>query len=657
MAFGVPSWRHAIPIAAVVALTLVGWQAWRGSQSRNVEIRACSPPDRSLTVPAVEQHGASAPIDERAAVDAAFSFLAAQMDADHRSLTVYSGAGVPAFYPSGLIGDIKDISIDGDFRPASHSGHASLRIDYRPAPSGGSGWAGLYLLYPDRNWGLRPGRNLTGATKLTFWVCADHDTRAEFLVGGIGQTNLPYYDSLPKISTGMIQVGPSWQRHEIDLRGRDLSSVIGGFAVVTNRAAGPEARALFIDDVEIDRPGLDQPRLLPSYVAQDCPNGGLPGTAQVYDQALVLLAFLARGQPDDLKRAELIARALVEAQQKDRTFHDGRLRNAYASGDLIDPDLGTTRIPGAYDPQAQRYLEDENAVGTDTGNMAWAALALVQAHKLLPERAGQPYLNAALALARWVTANTEVDDTLGGFAAGQQGFERAAGDPVGQQARTYRATEHNIDLEALFGRLAEAVDPDTSDGKYWTAKADRARAFVDGMRNEAAAPFFWTGTATATAINKTVVPLDAQTWAVLRTRQPGRYAGALDWALTNCTETNNRDAFDFNCRDGDGAWWEGTAQVAAALRWLNRDREAAPILARLRAAQLTTGAVTGALFGALPAASRCGLTTGFDQTFRSGKTVPWLYPNWPHIGATAWFIFAALGVNPYFVEPAASRPR
>jgi hypothetical protein len=59
----------------------------------------------------------------------------------------------------------------------------------------------------------------------------------------------------------------------------------------------------------------------------------------------------------------------------------------------------------------------------------------------------------------------------------------------------------------------------------------------------------------------------------------------------------------------------------------------------------------------LPAASRCGLTTGFDQTFQSGKTVPWLYPDWPHIGATAWFIFAALGVNPYFIERAASRPQ
>jgi len=116
--------------------------------------------------------------------------------------------------------------------------------------------------------------------------------------------------------------------------------------------------------------------------------------------------------------------------------------------------------------------------------------------------------------------------------------------------------------------------------------------------------------------------------------------------LAHCGEKGHSDRFDFNCDDGDGAWWEGTGQVAAALRWLGREREAATVLEQVRHAQRrdTTAA------GAVPAASRCGLTTGFDMSFRSGKTIPWLYPNWPHIGATAWFIFASLGVNPYFVE-------
>ena len=55
------------------------------------------------------------------------------------------------------------------------------------------------------------------------------------------------------------------------------------------------------------------------------------------------------------------ARALVEAQHRDRTFKDERLRNAYAGGELIDPHLGTTRLPGAYDPTSQTFVEDENA--------------------------------------------------------------------------------------------------------------------------------------------------------------------------------------------------------------------------------------------------------------------------------------------------------
>jgi hypothetical protein len=52
--------------------------------------------------------------------------------------------------------------------------------------------------------------------------------------------------------------------------------------------------------------------------------------------------------------------------------------------------------------------------------------------------------------------------------------------------------------------------------------------------------------------------------------------------------------------------------------------------------------------GALPAASRCDLTTGFTKTWpASGTTTPWLYSANAHVGATAWFIFATLDANPY----------
>jgi hypothetical protein len=147
-----------------------------------------------------------------------------------------------------------------------------------------------------------------------------------------------------------------------------------------------------------------------------------------------------------------------------------------------------------------------------------------------------------------------------------------------------------------------------------------------------------------TAAGSGVIPLDAQTWSVLGLGQPGRYQPALDWALQHCRAPEVANAFDFNCHDGDGAWWEGTAQAAAALQRLGRGGEAAPIIGALREAQLREGPAAGAL----PAASRCGLSTGFDHLWHAdGQVKPWVYPDTPHIGATAWYLFALLGRNPF----------
>ena len=630
---------HASPGTAT---TLPGDSA-RGCALSHDQVLATSVVDRGET----RSQGGASP------VGAAFEFLDAQMDRYHRSMLVYSRDGFGAYYPGGRMGDADDISVVPLRERDDLAAGALLQIDYRPQRSGGLGWAGLYFQYPDGNWGQFPGRNLMGATSLTFWACADHEIDVEFFVGGIRDGRLPYADSLPKVSTGSVSVTPAWRRYELDLRGQNLSSVIGGFGLAMSRGRDAEPRSIWLDDIAFDRSSLNDPHFLPSnYPDGICPIGVLHNSAQVYDQALVLLAFLARGQADDLRRAGLVADALVEARLKDRTFKDGRLRNAYAGGELIDPDPGATRLPGVYDFAAHRFLEDENAAGTDTGDMAWAALALVQAHALLPRRAGDPYLTAASALARWVVDNTRVEDWPGGFSGGVQGAERAAGNPEGQQRKAYRSTEHNIDLAALFEKLAAASGPDES--RHWNEQARHARTFVESMRaGEGEAPF-WTGTISTSGLapNKSVVPLDVQTWGVLGTHDPGARAAALDWALKHCTDSGSRDAFGYNCINGNGAWWEGTAQVAAALEWLGHGPEAAPVLARLDDAQVSKGAAAGAL----PAASRCGLATGFSRVYPNGEVRPQRYSNWPHIGATAWFIFAALGVNPFFVNEGAARP-
>lgn len=591
-------------------------------------------------------------------VERAYQFLSAQMDRLYKSVVVVGEPSEVAYFPA-VVGDGRTVSIATVATDSAHSGRTSLRITFDPRAKAGEGWAGVYFLCPQDNWGRASGRNLTGGRRLTLWARADRPVDVEFLSGGLnrpsgGDPRQQHADSFGPIRSGHVGLTQSWKAYTLDLQGHDLSSVINAFAILARWPRGAERFSIELDDVAIDLPGLDRPRFLPSYVEADCDTGSPPNAANTYDQALALLAFLARGQQDDLRRAGLLASALVEAQRHDRTFRDGRLRNAYAAGELLDPALGVTRLPGRWDEERGRFLEDAYAAGSDTGNLAWAAIALIQAHAILPKRKGDPYRQSALALADWIVSNTKVDDALGGYSAGLAGFEIAAGQPQGQDKLAYRSTEHNIDLVALFDLLADDAGRDAAPGKAWSSAAAHARKFVEAMwQRDASGSYLATGTAGSSArISTEPIPLDAQTWSLLGMRAPKTYANALDWALKNCRAARIDNAFDFNCQDGDGAWWEGTAQVAAALAFLGYHEAAAPLLARLRSAQLKA---QGTAKGALPAASVCGLTTGFFRDWgpKGGEKEnrPWTFTSAPHVGATAWYVLAARGRNPFNLPP------
>ena len=411
-------------------------------------------------------------------------------------------------------------------------------------------------------------------------------------------------------------------------------------------------------DIEFNLSSLKEPRFLQSYCPQGC-NLGDPDNPKVidapvdichvYDQALTLLAFLARGTAEDVLRAKLIGDALVKVQDNDRYFSDGRLRNSYVSGPLMDPVTKKARLPGQWDDQTKAFLEDEYAAGSDTGNAAWAALALVQAQSFLPPREGDIFLNAARKIGRWIVNNNRVEDAFGGFQGGFEDFEPTKDHPGGQFRCTWRSTEHNIDLVALFDHLALAVGKQSAEGRMWSEQRAHARKFVQRMwQDTPVAGHFYTGAVPdALTINRNVIALDTQTWSILGLGEPQRYGKALDWALRHCGAKDIENAFDFNCNDGDGAWWEGTAQMATALKFSGRIGEAVPIIEQLKKTQIKEGLAAGAM----PAASRCGLTTGFRHFWHSAQIeLPWLYPNSPHVGATAWFLFAVMGKNPYYLR-------
>jgi PKD repeat protein len=518
------------------------------------------------------------------------------------------------------------------------------------ASFGGAGatWGGWYFMngvlqgtdtIPRANWGTVPdaGIDLRGATTLTFYARgAQGGERVEFFAFNVGRDEggnpiAPYPDSSRKVSTGYITLTSQWKKYSISLSGRDLSSVLGGFGWVSSMDEnGGRPITFFIDDITYDLPRLDEPRFLQSYRTI---NSGsdfdlvMSNAGYTYDNAVALLAFLAEGTADGRRRAGLIADAFVYAQEHDRYFTDGRVRNAYQAGDLVlwpgwkpNGKAETARMPGWWDRANDTWYEDSVQAGTYTGNMAWTGLALLAYYNTTND---PKYLQSAVRLGDWVLLNCD-DPVHPGFTGGFERWEPA------QTILTYKSTEHNMDLYALFRQLYAI----TGDAR-WSDAAGDASTFVLSMWDPVEGKF-WTGTLPdGVTPNRGFVPMDVQAWAVQSMGDVIPRADllrALDYVETKCRVDGG---YDFNT-DRDGVWPEGTAQMAVSNGLIGRFDRACEIIAYLHSIQNADGS--------MDAASRDGLTTGINLSDGS----PWLYYKRAHVGATGWLALAETWTNPFY---------
>lgn len=327
------------------------------------------------------------------------------------------------------------------------------------------------------------------------------------------------------------------------------------------------------------------------------------GCAYVYDNALTGLALLAAG---DAAGARRIADALLHAQSHDRFWHDGRLRNAYRAGPM--PARGNASLPGWWDSQAGRWMEDGYQAGTATGVVAWAMLlwvALGASYRAAADRAGD-----------WIEANVRARS---GYAGGFLGFEP---DP---QRLAWVSTEHNIDLAAAFGALGRG------------AAAAHAQAFVASMWQPGEGRFA-IGLTPEGAVNLQSA-VDANLWPLLAGGADAAWGRALDWVLSRHGlpadgPMADMQGVDFNT-DRDGIWLEGTAITALTARLRGRPAR----LMQTLHAQTSPG-------GLIYACSTPILTTGLS-TGLNASAPDFLYYRRPHIAPTAWAALADLSANPF----------
>lgn len=338
---------------------------------------------------------------------------------------------------------------------------------------------------------------------------------------------------------------------------------------------------------------------------------GIATTAFVYDNALAAIALVACG---DLPNAKTIGNALRQAALSDRTFDDGRIRNAYRAGPL---GAGPPLLPGWWDDRAKLWAEDAAQDGTSTGNVAWAALGLLT----LRQATGDPtYLTAAKRLIDWVITNTACEPD--GFCGGLHGY-----DPH-QVKLTWMSTEHNVDVCAAARWLFRL----TGEQKYDDA-AKRARRLLDRTFRD---DHFLIGTRPDGSLAEDgQLALDAQLWPWMALAgAPAAWRKSLGFAETHLGVDGG---FDFN-GDRDGVWVEGTAQAALAYQ-INRDAAASDRLLTSLDADRTPS-------GLLNATRSERLTTGLSLDPIGGAPDFFYYPR-PHLGATAWAALAETGWNPF----------
>jgi hypothetical protein len=323
----------------------------------------------------------------------------------------------------------------------------------------------------------------------------------------------------------------------------------------------------------------------------------------LYDDALTIIALIHEGSAAQLARAKMLGDVLLYVQAND-AIGDGRTRASYQPNPLITAD-GSPYVgsPAAY-----------------SGNQAWVGMALSH----LYQRTGlRKYLDGALTAANWIQSKTWSSAGIAGYTGG-----RSADD----QPLTFKATEHNIDIGAFFAMLNRQTGQ-----RIWSTRSAQAFAFVRAMW-DSPGRMLWTGTnPDGVTINHYPIPADVQNWAYLATRDP-QYGKAVDWVITNLSASDGGfTGIGFSNTDTSKVWFEGTAHLVAALNARRGPGDQTRIngyLASLRSAQLSAPNADGK---GIVAASSDGLDTGFGDLYYASL----------HTGATAWYLLAATGVNPF----------
>lgn len=605
---------------------------------------------------------------------------------------------------------------------------SALKITYRPGLLSPVGWAGMILQNGrwdqherkvKANFGSTPdaGMDLSGAEKLVFWAKGEQGgERVQIFLGGTGwdvENNIRdssiarYPESLgrcPILHTrrDTITLSKQWRRYEINLQGRELEYLLNGFGLVMIEEDNPagvtgiNGTTVYVDDIEFilgakaKKQRLASARFLRSYSLPADIEGidndeekkfiiTQQQAAHTYDNALVLLAFLADGTEDGLVRAKKIGDAFGYAIQHDRFAENCCLRAAYTAGDIKLPPGWSladkepiVRYPvfnseniARYKPSSNVHCEQKPLIETaqnslyyevegkfDIGNNGWALIALTALYQRTKDI---NYLESAISISQFIELFRQQLGAYQGYRGGIEGYEshydnsyhrmkhclvnrKENGQKICRGEYLWASMEHNLDVYVAYSNLLRIVGDQHPMAATWHSGRRHAKTFIDSAFDKNRGCYL-AGTENSERLNitKGQLPLDTQTWSILALQEDRK----KQKMVLNCAEVNHCKTFqgfegcDFN-EDKEGIWTEGSAQMVLAYLTLGFPRRAEDLLETIRHVQISAGKEAA---GAVPAVINGErIDTGFC----------FAYFAYPHIGAVAWYLFAEMGFNPYY---------
>lgn len=161
---------------------------------------------------------------------------------------------VSTFAASGWMGDFKGLRTETS-TDAPPGARGSRRWIWTPAKAG-AGWVAVAFQYPDKNWGDRPGRDLSGKgyQELSVWARGVADKagrlpRIQFKSGG-GTDPAKKHQASFEAEGEPVELSTEWRRYTVPL-GKDLSQVISAFTFVMQAEANSLGADVFLARIEL----------------------------------------------------------------------------------------------------------------------------------------------------------------------------------------------------------------------------------------------------------------------------------------------------------------------------------------------------------------------------------------------------------------------